>query len=194
MDRYLFTEDLAEFKEQRMGDAVHKVKTLPEHEVFDPGFAAQLDRIAHAESPQIASIAPQERRGRRRTDFVEVDDLETDEFGDALEVEVALVDVSMPYYGPAETFDLAPPAGHEVDTPAHARDGKLTAIFPDDDDLERNVNEFIKLVSENLAELKIEMEGLASQIREAVHAAGKERRAQIMARKARDATLSFPID
>lgn len=138
MHRQLFQDSVGDFREQKMREAVSKVESLPEPVLTDPKQAGILEKIADQFKFDVATLNPRERRGKRRVEWQHVKD-----FGEVRPVEVTLVDVSIPYHGRPERFQLSPNSRKIVSVPADVQDGQIIVSFPDDDNLDKAVDQFI---------------------------------------------------
>lgn len=185
----LFQESIHAFKDQKVREAIARVEGLSEAELLDPGLAGKLDGIVEQFRFVVATMRPQERKGKRRTETRQVRD-----YGELRNVEVSMIDVTIPFDGYPKSFTIAPSHCHVIDTPARTSQAGLQATFYDDDNLDRNVDSFISRVGENLERLRGEMESLRTQISDAVKAIADQRLAKVKAQKERDKSRSFPIE
>lgn len=161
------------------------VNAWPEH-VFSDG---SLDtRIAEIESKARVAVPDLDlasRRGKRRQQSRE------DRFGRQVQYDV--IDISVPFDGDAICFDLSP-SSYTLGTRGRIQGNTLILTFPDNDRLESEVDEAVKTIANNLANLGKDLESLRTQVREAVSSSIGRRNDELERRKKLDASRSFPID
>lgn len=185
----LFQESIFDFKDQKVREAIARVEALPETVLLNPDLPRQLDQIVEQFRFVVATLKPEERKGKRRIETRVVRD-----YGEVRNREITLIDVIIPFNGYPKSFNIAPSHCHVIDTPAMNTSAGLQASFYDDDNLDQNVDSFIVRVSENLDRLRSEMESVRKQISDAIKAVADQRVAKAKALKERDKGRSFPIE
>jgi hypothetical protein len=103
--------------------------------------------------------------------------------------------VTIPFDGWPKSFNLAPSSCRIIETPAKINnDSTIQISFPDDQNLEQNVNSFIQGVTQNLNTLGAELQRIGPQMLQAAQLVANQRLQQLRERQARDKTRSFPIE
>ncbi|RUW85195.1 hypothetical protein [Mesorhizobium sp. M1E.F.Ca.ET.063.01.1.1] len=105
-----------------------------------------------------------------------------------------VVDVIIPFSGDSVAFDIAPSTQTLMHgTRAHVAPTSLTLTFEDNDRLETNLADTVRVIEANLQHLARDLESLPSQLTDAVDAVVKARKANIDRKRELDAKRSFPI-
>jgi hypothetical protein len=189
MLEYLFQEPLSALLEQKLREARAQGEQLTLQQLESPDLATTLQKIATFRF-DTASLKPDQRRGKRRTEKQKRMD-----YGREIVVNVDFIDVSIPFEGAAKSFRLAPSHRKIVDTPVTVTTNNMIQIsVPDDQNLEQKVNFFIQTVTENLSTLEKELQRIEPQMLQAAQLAANQRLEQIRERRERDKTRSFPIE
>lgn len=189
MAEYLFREPLSALAEVKLREVRTQTEQLTVEQLQSPDLADTLERIA-ALKLEVASLKPDQRRGRRRTEKRKITD-----YGREIFVDVDLIEVSIPFIGWPRSFRLAPSYCKIVDAPATiTSNNTIEVTFPDDQNLDRSVDFFIQLVAENLTTLQRELGKLQPQMLQTAQLVANQRLQQIRERKERDKTRSFPIE
>ena len=189
MGEYLFQESISTFIEQKLQEAKAKAEQLTPEQLKGSDLAATLEKIATFRF-DIASLKPDQRTGRRRTEKRKRMD-----YGREIVVDVDIIDVTIPFDGWPKSFSLAPSSCRIIETPAAInKDSKIQVSFLDDQNLEQNVNSFVEGVSQNLRTLGAELQRIAPQMLQAAQLVANKRLQQIREREERDKTRSFPIE
>lgn len=189
MNRYLFEEPLANLVEQKIAEAQSKADQLTPQDLEGPDLGEILQKIATF-SFEVASLKPDLRKGKRRTERQKRTD-----YGRDIVVDVDFIDVKIPFDGWPKSFQLAPSSRRLIDTPATINsDATVEVSFPDDNNLEGNLNAFIEGVTQNLSNLRSELRRVPAEMLQAAQLVANRRLQQVRERKERDKTRSFPID
>ena len=188
MQSKLFTNSIHDFSQEKLRESVRRAEALTEQELLVAELAPFLDKISDFPF-QVAKLKPDGRKGKRRTEKRERTD-----YGLRTMVDVDFIDVTIPFEGFPKSLTIAPSSCHVIDVLASVENGQLVVTFPDDDNLDPNVNDFIKRDSENLDRQRQEIETIKQETRKAVSAVANRRIAEIKARKERDKARSFPIE
>ena len=107
---------------------------------------------------------------------------------------VTFVDVAIPFTGDAKSFELAPNACQIIGGDWEIRGQELIVTLPDDQNLQRDIDGFVAIVSSNLDKLRAEAAQAQGNIQRAVENAANQRRAEIADEKERDKSRNFPIN
>lgn len=170
--------------------AIAEVDKLDSSEFLKPSLPSSLDRIAGKFTLQVARLRPDEKRGKRREFEREISD-----YGLERTVKASEVDVSIPFDGEAQSFEIAPSSTTLVyGSKVQVLSSELILTVSDDDQIERRVDEFVKPVTENLDRLRVEVERDLPRIRDAIDNRARQRKEEIERQKERDSKRSFPID
>jgi len=185
----LFEKSLYAVKEENLRLATQRVQALSEPELLVPSLQARLDTIADEFTLQVARLRPDERRGKRR-----VEQRESSDYGRHQVVEVSLIDVTIPFVGDPKSLMIAPSRCHVIERPAIANSNSIVVSLVDDENLDRNVDDFVMRVNENLDNLRSEMDSLRNEIKTEIQTIADRRLALVKAQKERDSKRSFPIE
>lgn len=185
----LFEKSLYAVKAENLRLATQRVQALSEPELLVPSLQARLDTIADQFTLQVARLRPDERRGKRR-----VEQRESSDYGRHQVVEVSLIDVTIPFVGDPKSLMIAPSRCHVIERPAIANSNSIVVSFGDDENLDKNVDDFVKRVNENLDNLRSEMDSLRNEIKTEIQTIADRRLALVKAQKERDSKRSFPIE
>jgi hypothetical protein len=188
MDEYLFRESLSALADAKIREVRTQTEQLTTEQLQAPDLASALETIATLKF-EVATLKPDQRRGKRRTERQKITD-----YGREIFVDVDFVEVSIPFVGWPKSLRLAPSYCKIVDTPAKITSNTVDVTFRDDQNLDRNVDVFIQIVSENLATLQRELTKLQPQMLQTAQIVANQRIQQIRERKERDKTRSFPIE
>ena len=189
MNNRLFQESLHSFKEQKLREAIAGVEAIPKSILLDPTLDESLKEIVDHFQFVVATLRPDERVGRRRKEM-----RRTNHLGQVQDVEVSLIDVTIPFDGYPKSFTIAPSTCHVLQMPAKTNQDGLVATFYDDDNLDRNVDSFVKMVGENLDTLRKELNNFRSQIEKTAHDVANHRAEKLKAQIERDKGRSFRIE
>ena len=185
----LFEGSLSDYQDEAIADALSRIESLSEREIVDVSHHDLLESIMREVCIEPAQLVTSQMRGKRRT--------ETSHYGrhEEHEEKWEVVDVSIPFTGDGDSFELASCEVDEIVTPCRVDHEKnlLIVAFSDDDDLKTNVNELIEQVNHGLEQLKRELVGYPERIRQSASDALKKRCEKIMRRRARDEDLDFPL-
>jgi hypothetical protein len=194
-ERKLFEQSFHAYLEKRIKEALAKVAALSEKDLADPSLSEKLDAIANDGWIVVATLRAAERKGKRRTEKrVDLGDEDEDGLMIPVEREIKVIDVLIPVDGYPISLQLSPSSSIGVSEKARMVPGGLQVTFPDDDNLDRNVDDFISRVSQNLDRLRVEAEANRPIIRQRVGEAAKRRQDELAAQKDRDSKRSFPIE
>ena len=185
----LFHRPFSEFRAQKTSDALAAVDRIPEAELLNPNRAGRLEKMADACSLDVAELRPTGRTGKHRKERRPVSD-----YGRAVQVEVDVVEVTIPFVGARDSLPFSPSSCTEIGRTVLAYDGYLTATFDNDEQLDRNVDVVIERISRNLEQLKREMGQFRTELVAALGKAADERATAIKARRELDKTRSFLIN
>lgn len=188
MQEHLFRQPISNFVQEKIDEARHRTEALTDAQLQDPALAGTLEKICDFRF-EAATLRPADRMGKRRTTKVSKSD-----YGQQIIVDVDVIDVTIPFTGWPKSFHLAPSGRKIINTPASIVSGGLLVSFPDDQNLDHNVDDFVAQVAQNLESLKRDIEKIKPQMLQAAQLVANQRLAQIKARKERDKTRSFPIE
>ena len=138
MVEHLFQESISGFGEQKIRDAKAQAEQLTQQQLEGPDLAATLERIATFKF-ELAKLKPDQRRGKRRTEK-----RKRMGYGREIVVDVDFIDVTIPFDGWAKSFRLAPSSCRIIETPVTIGSDAIQVSFPDDQNLERNVDFLFK--------------------------------------------------
>jgi hypothetical protein len=155
----LFTSSWNQAAREAEQAAIRAVEELDRGTLSDPDLAAMLDRMADHFSLNVAVLQPQAKRTMRRAAQAEA--------GEA----GAVRDVKIPFQGDPISFQLAPADCTIPSLPCDVRSDLLFISLPDDSDLERKVDEFVRQVSQNLEALRAEVATWFAQLRASLQTA-----------------------
>jgi hypothetical protein len=174
----LFDESWATTKAAIQETAVQQVRSANREFIFDPGLAGQIDDIVNSRVPKVATLRPEQRRGKR------------------IEIRpgYSVVDVSIPFVGDEKSFHLAPTRTSIPSVACQMQPDHLLIRFEDDDKLDQRVDTFAQAVSHTLDSLRAEVAAWVPQFRAALSAAAAARSNEFLAQQQRDKGRSFPID
>lgn len=189
MRRTLFTQSIFEHRERAVKSALHKVETLSDEALLSGDLPQHLHEIVKQEQINVATMRPDERRGKRR-----IEDRIASSYGERRSVKIEIIDVSIPYSGDHRSFDIAPSQSATINVPVEWQGDVIKASFADDDNLERNVNSFIDNVTANLRRLEQELETFPSEVLATIERAAAKRADAVRSRHEKDRGRSFPID
>lgn len=188
MHHRLFQDSVHNFVQQKLHEARSKVEQLSHVDLDASDLAETLEKIAKIDF-QIAKMNPDQKKGKRRTEKrMRMD------YGQQITVDIDMIDVSIPFEGWPKSFHLRPTSSNVIDTPARIENTNIIVSFFDDEDLERNIDNFVKSASENLSSLTQDLKNFEKQTLREVQAVANERILQINARVERDKGRSFPIE
>jgi hypothetical protein len=169
--------------------AQEDVMALDRCVITAPSLAGHLDKIAAKYSFEVAALNVDAKRGKRRDKERVVDD-----YGSRRAVKYSVIDVSIPFTGDRESFNIAPSHSHLIYAECEVGENALVLTVPDNDGAQKEVDEFVKQVSENLDRLRSESKNWAEQLKEAIAAAAERRKQQVGAERERNNKLNFPVD
>jgi len=188
MAEHLFSGSYHEVRDNAIRQALDRVRSLTGRELLSPGLAGELDRIAANYRFNVATLRGDQRSGKRR-----VERRRKSDYGHTIEVEVPFIDVTIPYVGDPNSFEVAPSHSNIIEYRVVVQPGALLITFPDDQNLDRDVNDFLHRVGENLDRLREESENLQAQVRSQIGAFADTRVTEAKAQNERDKGRSFPI-
>jgi hypothetical protein len=188
MHRQLFKNSWGQYQMDCSDSAVREVHSLPKSQFNQPSLAGVLERIAAKYKLVVATLQPDKKQGTRR----EVDQ-PIDDYGRQITMRVTFVDVAIPFTGDAKSFELAPNACQMIGGDWEIRGQELIVTLPDDQNLQRDIDGFVAIVSSNLDKLRAEAAQAQGNIQRAVENAANQRRAEIADEKERDKSRNFPI-
>jgi hypothetical protein len=185
----LFQEPISAFVEQRLGEAKTHAEQLTPQQLEASDIAETLQKIAKFKF-NLATLKPDQRKGKRRTEKRKVMD-----YGREVIVDVDLIDVEIPFEGWPKSLYLAPSSRTLIDIPTTITSNNTIKVsFPDDENLDRNVDFFIQNVTANLNTLEKELQRIEPQMLQVAQTIVTQRIEQIRERKNRDKGRSFPIE
>jgi len=158
--------------------AIREVEQLDRRAFSDPNLAGILDRIANHFSLQVATLQPEAKRRMRRNVQREISDS-----GMARTVTIGIVDFKIPFRGDPISFQLAPANCTLPSLPCEVRSDHLFISLPDDDDVERNVDQFVQQASRTLEALRAEVATWFSRLRAVLEKVASEKINQIASEK-----------
>lgn len=188
MTDYLFQEPISNFTAEKVGEARSQAERLSPEDLLSPDLGEKLQQLAKVKF-DVAILKPEERKGKRRTEKQPRSD-----FGRKIIVNVDFIDVAIPFEGWPKSFHISPSTCNLIDMPAATSNGAIIVSFLDDQNLDRNVDSFIKQVSQNLEYLKKDLPRIETQRLQIMQHIANHRLMQIEERKERDKTRSFPIE
>lgn len=187
MTSSLFRIPVSNFIDQKISEARTQAERLSDSQLQDPSLAGVLEQIADFDF-EVAKLNPEGRQGKRRTEKKARND-----YGREIIVDVDFVDVTVPFTGDAQSLELMPSSGFQIHERAGVSRNGIVVSFLDDQNLDRNVDSFIKRVSENLKNLNADIEKIRSQRLQIAQSEANRRLEKIRARKDLDKSRSFPI-
>ena len=173
--------------ERRIQAGVDLVDGLSEQDVLSEHIGLKLDEIAAKLRLDVPEIYPDRREGRRRTERVHAND-----YGRDIVIDRDFIDVSIPYSGDRSGFIFSP-SRSPLGLRALVHHDKLIFSCDDDDNLDRNVDQFVQRVTEALTTLRTEVSQHEPHYVSAMRSRIERRRQQITERRDRDSKRSFPI-
>jgi hypothetical protein len=169
--------------------AIREVEQLDRRTLSDPNMAAILDRLANHFSLQVATLQPEAKRRMRRNVQRQVGDS-----GMARTVTTGIMDFKIPFRGDPISFQLAPANCILPSFPCEVRSDHLFISMPDDDNVDRNVDQFVLQVSQTLEALRAEVATWFSRLRAVLAKVASEKLKQIASEEECDGTPGFPVD
>ncbi len=188
MPDHLFQMPVSHFIDQQINEARTRAEQLTEEQLQAPNLAGKIEEIA-ALNFHVATLKPDARTGKRRTEKRARTD-----YGQPISIDVDIIDVKIPFDGWPKSFQLAPTHCKIIDTPAATGNGFVLVSLVDDQNLDRNVDAFIKNAFENLNSLARDIKTITPLKLQTAQAIANQRLEQIRTRKERDKTRSFPIE
>jgi hypothetical protein len=183
----LFQKSLYTECERLKSRAIKEVEKLDRATFGNPALAGIVQKIADRHQIEIAEFRGEitaERRVEGRT---------VDDYSDLRNIDVKLLDVSIPFVGDPESFRIAPSRSAIPQRKAVIGSNALTITIPDDDNTEAAIDSFKKTIEGNLQTARSEYAQMKAQLDQAVSAAAERRRQEIAAEEARDKGRSFRV-
>jgi predicted TIM-barrel fold metal-dependent hydrolase len=174
---------------ERIRRAVDEVRHLDRRVIANPALAGVLEEIVAKYSFDVAVLDAGAKRGKRRELHSTQDD-----YGMGLGVSASVLDMTIPFRGDPESFDVAPSYSHMASYPCEVRNSELRFTVPDDESSQKRVDDFVRLVSDNLERLRAEVSNWLPVLTKAVKAVAKERMDAISRDRDRDKGLDFPVE
>ena len=186
----LFQQPFHIFRDSAMRAAQKAVEELPPEVLNDPALDGRLQKIANQFRLDVAQLQPDQRKGKRRTE------VHSDiQYNRPVERKIDWIDVTIPFTGAAESFDIAPSSSNLMHGDRIIVNGNnLQVSFPDEDQLDQRVNEFIGRLSQNLDRLRAEADQMSNEMVALLRNVAENQRNALNTRKERDKTRSFPIE
>jgi hypothetical protein len=184
----LFAGSVYDLRQSALQQAIERTKKISPTELLAPSLAGTLDKIASEFTLAIAKLKPDEIKGTRRKRISRRND-----YGQMIDVEISVIDVTIPFDGDPESFKFAPSHSNIIDDAVEIHAAGLQISLPDDDNLDKMVKRFVAMVQENLDGLSKELSGLKEQVRNQIEVVANSRVEQIKKENERDKGRSFPI-
>lgn len=123
----------------------------------------------------------------------EVERTGSDPWGDVSTTRTTVFEISIPILGDPQTIRFSPSRCTIPNQRSEIRGSSLCLTVADDANTDRNVQEFTRIVSDNLNALRAEYDQVRPQLGQTIKTAALSRKSQIEAEIARDKTRSFKI-
>jgi hypothetical protein len=189
MRDHLFKEPISIFAQQKLYEARTRAEQLTQQQLEGADLSEMLAQIATFKF-ELANLKPDQRKGKRRSEKRKLMD-----YGREVIIDVDIIDVTIPFSGWPRSFHLAPSSCVIIDTPATvAKDNAIEVSFPDDQNLDRSVDVFVRAVTKNLDTLGSELQKIPPQMLQTAQVVANQRLQQIRDRIERDKNRSFPIE
>lgn len=185
----LFDSSWAAQKISAEQSAVEAVKNLDRQTIFDPGLAGELDRIVSYHTLNVAELQPERIKGKRRG----VEGFR-DDYGESRKVTIQVMDITIPFQGDAISFHLSPSYCTTPSQRCEIKDDHLVVTMADDENVQRNVDQFVQQVTQNLGALRSEVTKWVPQIRATLDQVARARMKDIASQNERDKGLKFPVE
>jgi hypothetical protein len=169
--------------------AVAAVRNLDRETISDPGLASILDKIVNYHTLQVAVFQPGLIKGKRRGVARVIS-----EFGESRNVTIQVMDVTIPFQGDADSFRLSPSYCTIPSLRCDIEDDHLLVTMADDANVQRNVDQFVQQVTQNLEALRSEVANWVPQIRATLDQVASARMKEIASQDERDKGLKFKVD
>jgi hypothetical protein len=169
--------------------AIEDVKKLDRHTLLDPGLAGVLDKIASHYSLDVATLEPNAISGSRRGVERAVDD-----FGMTRNVTIQVMDIRIPFRGEAQSFRFSPSYCSIPSQRCDVKNDHLLITLADDANVQKNVDQFVQQISQNLDGLRNEVGSWLPQLRALLDQIASARMKEIAAQNERDKNLKFKVD
>lgn len=172
----------------RVQHAVTDVERLDRSAFSDPALAAKLERIAEAHGFAVATLKdPQGAKGRD-------EQLVVSDYGDRRTVKRTVLDVTIPFSGDGQSFEIAPSNRTLMSADYEIRGSSIVLTINDDGTAQDAVDDFVKTTSHNLDQLRSDVAKSDPEIQRAVQAASQQCQVQIKAEQERDSKLKFKVE
>jgi hypothetical protein len=170
-----------------------QILSLPEAVSISPrrafGVAGVLERIASKYSLEVATLEPSAIRGTRRGIERTVDD-----FGEARTITIEVMDVKIPFRGDPASFQFSPSSLTIPSQRCEVKNDHLVITLSDDANVQRNVDQFVQQISQNLDTLRAEVANWLPQLRARLDQVAITKMNKISAQNERDENLTFKVD
>lgn len=182
----LFRDSFDAYRTRQLERALANVETLSQRRLTSPAVQGVLEKTASAAGFEVAVLHPDEKSGRPRTERRTND-------GHTAPVEVELVDITIPFTGSPESFTVAPSQKAPIDIPVAVHQDALVATLVRDDDLEGRLATFIRRTSQNLDQMRKDMDALRSGVRTAITEAAQRHTERLKSQRQPYKIRTFPI-
>lgn len=169
--------------------AVKEAEALDRGAFSNPAIAGELDRIASKYSLEVATLEPSAIRGSRRGIERTVDD-----FGEARTITVEVMDVKIPFRGDPTSFQFSPAYRTIPSQKCEVKTDHLLITLRDDANVQKNVDQFVQQISQNLDTLRAEVANWLPQLRAHLDRVATAKMSKISAQNERDENLTFKVD
>lgn len=184
----LFQGSVHEWHLRTVQSAVQDVEYLNRPTFSQPNLASELEKIAAKYHLDVATLDKSGVKAVGRTEKRERRD-----YGHRGTVEVALLDIHIPFRGEPVSLQIAPSNSHVLHHDARVNNGVVSITIPDEANADKEVADFIARASENLDRLRKEVEQYEAHLLEAVKRAADHRKQAIDGEQQRDKGRSFPV-
>jgi hypothetical protein len=185
----LFDMSWAARKEMAAQSAVAAVNGLNRHAMLDPSLAGELDEIVRYHSLDVATLQPDQITGSRRGVERTIDD-----FGMRQNVTIQVMDIKIPFRGDPDSFRLSPSYCTLPSQRCEVENDHLLVTIADDTNVQRNVDQFVQQITQNLDALRGEVANWIPQLRAALAQVASARMKEIASQNERDKALKFKVE
>jgi hypothetical protein len=176
----------------RLAKAKEEVTRLSRDQLKKEDLQAVLDRIVKNHTLECPKLDAAKKKGKRADKQIQIDD-----FGEIRTRSVPVIEVTVPFSGDAQCFEIAPNQG-TIHYGLRAAIGRGELMVEVSGEAPANtqaaIDKFIGEVMQMLDQMRPDIEKYNEDLKSTVTTASGARLEQIRAEKDRDSGLDFPVD
>jgi hypothetical protein len=186
----LFGTFLGSQQTEWLQQAGREVEALDRSALENPALGGILDKIAANYIFTVATLKPDEIRGKRRSRQGTMND----GYGETVPTTFSYFEISIPFQGDKISLELHPSYSSNPSYPCELRQNDLLLTVRDDNSTQTCVDQTVAVISQNLNTLRNELANWPQRLRSHIQQVADSRLRDLAAQRGRDKNLKFKID